>query len=405
MPEQRTTCHAAVATSGHFDTRTAATEVAHRLTDAMTNGFDAIFLFGSYHHNRALPGAAEIIRNAINPTTMLGCSAESVLGGTEEHEGVAGLTALGLRIPGATLLPWRIDPHDLDAPVDSEESARLMLALDRQARAAIMLADPFTTPIPRVMPVINAALAATHVGAGPHGGAHLIGGMASGASQPGHNVLILGEENYNTGAVGMTIAGDVRVDAFVSQGCRPIGRTHLITKAQGNVISELGGRRAIDVVQETAADMPEEDRGMLSGGLFVGLAVSEYKDRFGRGDFLIRNVLGFDQKAGAIAVADNVRVGQTMQFHMRDAHTADEDMQLLLDAQQMDDAPTAALLFTCNGRGSRLFGEPHHDVRAMHDRLGNCPIAGFFAAGEIGPVGAKSYVHGHTASAALIRAR
>ncbi len=398
-------CLAAVAVSGHFDTRTAATEVAHRLSEAMTGGFDAIFLFGSFHHTRALPGAAEILQRAINPTTIVGCSAESVLGGEKEMEGVAGLAALALRLPGASILPWRIDPNDHDAPVDTKEAAKLMLALDSQARAAIMFADPFSTPMARLLPAINGAIVDTYNSSDPFGGASLLGGIASGASQPGHNVLILGSEHYNTGAVGVTISGPVRVDALVSQGCRPIGKPYVVTKSQGNVIAELGGRRAIDVVQTTAAELHDDERPMLAGGLFLGVAVSEYKDRFGRGDFLIRNLLGFDQKAGAIAVADHVRIGQTVQFHVRDATTASEDLQLLLDAQQLDDAPTAALLFTCNGRGSRLFGEPHHDITAMRERLGNCPIAGFFAAGEIGPVGKKSYVHGHTASAAIVRAR
>ena len=412
MPEQDTKQRlAAVATSGHFDTRTAATEVAHRLSDSIEPGVDALFLFGSYHHTRALPGAADIVRKAVNPATVIGCSAESVLGGEQEMEGVAGLVALALKLPGASVLPWRIDPSDHEAPVDTKESARMMLALDEHARAAIMLTDPFSTPIARLMPAINDAILDTHNTANPFGGASLLGGIASGASQPGHNVLILGDNHYSSGVVGVTISdtagggGAVRVDALVSQGCRAIGSPWVVTKSQGNVIAELGGRRAIDAVQETAGELPEEDRAMLSGGLFLGIAVSEYKDRFGRGDFLIRNLLGFDQKAGAIAVADHVRIGQTVQFHVRDADTADEDLQLLLDAQQMDDPPTAALLFTCNGRGSRLFGEPHHDVTALRERLGNVPIAGFFAAGEIGPVGKRSYVHGHTASAALIRAR
>lgn len=406
MPEQHATQQlAAVAASGHFDTRTAAHEVAHHLAEQMMQGFDVVFLFGSFHHNRALAGAAEILQSAIQPNTIIGCSAESVLGGEKEMEGIAGLVALGLRVPGAQLLPWRIDPNDHENAINSKEAARMMLALDQQARCAIMLADPFTTPLPIVMPAINEALADTHRTGDPFSGAHLIGGVASGASQPGHNVLVLNGEHYSTGAVGLTIAGKVRVDALVSQGCRPIGKPFVITKAKGNVIAELGGKRAIDMIQQTAGDMPEHDRHLLAGGLFIGLAVNEYKERFGRGDFLIRNVLGFDQKAGAIAVADNVRVGQTMQFHMRDADTADEDLQLLLDAQSMDTTPAAALLFTCNGRGSRLFGEPNHDINALHSRLGSVPIAGFFAGGEIGPVGKKSFIHGHTACAAIIRAR
>ncbi len=207
------------------------------------------------------------------------------------------------------------------------------------------------------------------------------------------------------GAIGVTISGPIEVETIVSQGCRPVGKTILITKAQNNLIQELAGRPALEVVQEMAGEMTEQDRQLLSGGLLVGTVINEYKDRFGRGDFLVRNILGYDKEKGAIAVGDVPRVGQTVQFHVRDAATAHEDLQLLLDAQQLREPPLGGLLITCNGRGSRLFQEDEqHDLRTIRDRLGEIPVAGFFAAGEIGPIGATSFLHGHTASLALFRA-
>ncbi len=217
------------------------------------------------------------------------------------------------------------------------------------------------------------------------------------------NTLILDDRASTVGSIGVTFSGPIEIDTIVSQGCRPIGEHLIVTKCKDNVILELAGRKALDVVREMAQRLADEDRQMLSRGLMVGRVVNEYKERFGRGDFLIRNILGIAQDVGGIAVADHPRVGQTVQLHVRDARTADEDLHLLLDGQAMQDAPEAALLFTCNGRGSKLFDQPHHDVGALRSRLGEAPLAGFFAGGEIGPVGQRSYLHGHTACAALFR--
>ena len=193
------------------------------------------------------------------------------------------------------------------------------------------------------------------------------------------------------------------MDTVVSQGCRPIGRTFLITKAKENLIEQLGGRPAMIALKETIDSIPESDRQLLRNGLFLGRASSEYRDSWGRGDFLVRNVIGVDQKSGAIAVTEYVRPGQTIQFHVRDAATADEDLSLLLGRQSQKSSPAGALLFSCNGRGSRLFPEPCHDISSSRTAMPKTPVAGFFAAGELGPIGQKNFIHGHTASFALFR--
>ncbi|MHC4775978.1 MAG: FIST signal transduction protein, partial [Planctomycetota bacterium] len=221
----------------------------------------------------------------------------------------------------------------------------------------------------------------------------------------GNNALVFNDDIFTSGAVGVTVTGPIGLDIIVSQGCRPIGKPVVITRAQSNVIQELGGSPAVKVIQQLHATLGERERSLLSGGLLVGTVINEYKERFGRGDFLVRNILGFDKKHGAIAVGDMPRVGQTVQFQVRDAETAHEDLQLLLDAEQLKEPPIGGLLFTCNGRGSRLFEGQHHDVQTIRERLGDIPLAGFFAAGEIGPIGDQSFLHGHTASIAVFRAR
>jgi small ligand-binding sensory domain FIST len=251
-----------------------------------------------------------------------------------------------------------------------------------------------------------------------------VGGMASGGTSPGGNALILDDRVHRSGLVGVSLRGAVRVDTVVSQGCRSVGSTLIVTKARKNVVLGLGGRPALQVVRELVEELPEDDKKLLEKGLFLGIVINEYKDRFGRDDFLIRNVVGVDEHHDAVALNAMVRVGQTVRFHLRDAKTADEDLALLLDAQQLRDPPLGAMLVTCNSRGSRLFDSPHHDAsmvtRAFSStpageelarggepitaQAPSLPLAGFFANGEIGPVGAESYLHAHSACLTLFRA-
>src|SRR5262249_46484718 len=214
----------------------------------------------------------------------------------------------------------------------------------------------------------------------------------------GSGPLVLNETAVEVGAVGVLIRGPVPVRAVVSQGCRPIGRPFLVTKARDNVIEELGGRTPLDCLREVYEGLSEPDRALFQHGLHLGLVMNEYRDRFGRGDFLIRNIFGLDRDSGALAAADRIRTGQTVQFQVRDAASADADLRELLRGGK---SAAAALLFSCNGRGTRMFPKPDHDANVVAEELGPVPLAGLFAAGELGPVGGRNFLHGYTASVAV----
>jgi len=188
----------------------------------------------------------------------------------------------------------------------------------------------------------------------------------------------------------------------VSQGCEPIGDNWTITDVEGHVLKTIGGRPAYEVLVDTVRGLDAERRERVNGNLLVGLAMDEYRDQFGRGDFLIRNLLGADPRTGAIAVAAQTHVGQTLQFQIRDARAADEELRTMLGALGDSHKPAAALLFACNGRGAGLFGAPDHDARTVRTILGPLPLAGLFCNGEIGPVGTRTFIHGFTASLALL---
>jgi len=397
MPELTDTLRFASALSTEDDAAEATAELIEAARDDLGEGpVDLALLFASAHYTHAFGAMAAMVEAELEPRVALGLTAAGVIGAGAERQHAAGVSLLLGRLQGATLHPFRYD--DLDWPASADDPAALRRAVTGSADASdvsavLLFVDPFAMPMVKFMPALNEALP----------GVPVIGGLASAANQPGENRLLLGDDPAAQGAVGVAIGGDLRVESIVSQGCRPIGRSWVITQARHNIIQQLGGRPAMQVVQETAEALPPEDQSLLRAGLFVGRVIDEYKDRFGRGDFLIRNIIGADQNNGYIAIGDLVRAGQTIQFHVRDGRTAEEDLRLLLAAHQLDDPPAAALLCNCNGRGTHMFREPNAETTIIRDCLGDIPLAGFFAAGEIGPIGGQNFLHGFTASLAVFR--
>jgi small ligand-binding sensory domain FIST len=252
------------------------------------------------------------------------------------------------------------------------------------------LSDPFRLSIHDLIDELNQA----------YPGAPVVGGIASAARQPGQNRLIVNGELHEEGMVGVAMTGRVHARTVVSQGCRPIGKPFVITQADRNIIGELGGRPALAQLQDVLTNLSSEDERLARQSLLMGCVIDEYKDRFTRGDFLIHNIIGADRKSGAIGIAGLPRVGATVQFHVRDAASADEDLRSLLADAAGDDIRGAAL-FGCNGRGTHMWPTAGHDVGLLHEQLGEVPVAGFFCGGEFGPVGGRNFVHGFTASILL----
>lgn len=361
---------------------------------------DLLVLFLTPEYQDNAQALIRSLRLALSPRVLLGCTCEGVIGGDREIEREPAISVLAGRLPGVTLAPFHVGMEEWESLLDENDPSKLkrILALASEdtesTRAYIVLADPFTTPIAELMQSLDDLT--------PH--APTLGGMCSGAQQAGQNLLFLNGAILEDGAVGVRIAGPVQVDTIVSQGCRPIGETLLVTKADGNRIAALSGQNALEATRELLENLPEQDKRLLENGLFLGVVVNEYQSDFGRGDFLIRPVFGADKETGAIAIGDTIRAGQTVQYHVRDAQTADEDLRELMKQAATDEvAPAGGLLFSCNGRGVRLFDLPNHDVRGVLEAVPETPLAGFFAQGEFGPIGGRSFIHGHTLSVALFR--
>jgi small ligand-binding sensory domain FIST len=346
---------------------------------------DLVVCFVSPHHVGVLEDVTGALRSLLEPRVLIGGTAASIIGGPREVEETPALAVFAARLPGSTLHPIALRVEETP---DGAALVGWPEQLDSLPDTLLLFADPFTFPVDAFLARCNADAPDLRI----------IGGLASAAARPGGNRLVLDEVVVAEGAVGVLVDG-IEVRTLVSQGCRPIGRPYVVTRAQRNFVEELAGQPALERLQELATTATEDERELLRSGLHMGLVVDEHKAEFERGDFLVRNLLGADQESGSLAVGDTVTVGQTVQFHVRDAGAADEDLRELLAGVDAD----AALLFTCNGRGSHLFGGPDHDAGLVEQMLGPIPLAGCFCAGEIGPVGGRNFLHGFTASLALFK--
>ncbi|HZA79557.1 MAG TPA: FIST N-terminal domain-containing protein [Acidimicrobiales bacterium] len=384
----------ASALSEHPDPAEATGEVVGTVLERLGTGPDLAVLFCSPQHRDAVGDIAASIRRLLRPGVLLGATAVAVLGGAREVEDAP---AVGLWA-GRLAAPAR--PVRLDAVRTASGIALQGLSGStfEPGDTLLLLADPFSLPVDAIIDAL-----AELEPPGAHGplAVPVVGGMASAAATPGGNRLVLDDEVVSSGGVGVVLPDRVAATAIVSQGCRPIGDPMIVTRAEGNLVLEIAGRPALDRLDDLVRSVDAEERALLASGLQIGIAIDEHQDTFGRGDFLVRSVMGADRRHRALAVGDRVEVGTTVQFQVRDAVAADEDLRALLAGATGD----AALVFTCNGRGQRLFDEPDHDARVVHDALGSPALAGMFCAGEIGPVGGRSFIHGFTASVLLFQGK
>ena len=367
----------------------AAEEVGAELAAAL--GGEAphlVVAFATLPHAGSFARLHQVLAPVVRGGVLFGCSASGAIGGRREVERGAALSVWAARLPGAIVAPlrWECREEGGGFVYDGWDSLEGVAA----PAAFLLLVDPFSN-----VPEMLFDGLAERFGPVP-----ICGGISRGGTMPGTNALFLGAETYRHGTVGVAISGQVDVRPVVSQGCRPLGRHYVVTEAKENVLYKIAGQPALARFQEVFQALSPEDRDLARRALHVGRVVDEYRDTFGRGDFLIRNCIGIDPDRGAILVNDRFRRGQTVQFHVRDAASATEDLGLLLD-QEAPPGLAGALLFTCSGRGTHLFGKPDHDASMVQDRLGPVPLAGFFANGEIGPVAGRTCLHGFTASLAL----
>lgn len=369
------------AVSEHPDAADAVAEAAGAVLDAVGPGADIAFLFVTGPHAAVIEEIAGAVRAILRPVALCGATAVSVIGGPSEVEDVAAVSIWAGHVGDAEAVRLEVvATSDGTAVVGMPDDA----AIGR--RTLVLLADPFTFPTEAFVRATN----------DQYPNLQVIGGLAS-AGGPGANRLIAQGEVHHDGAVGILLPEGFDTPTVVSQGCRPVGDPFIVTASDGNLVTELGSQPALDRLRALVDEADDEERTLLARGLHVGIVVDESAAEFGRGDFLIRAVLGSDPARRGIRIGDQVPVGTTLQFHVRDAASADADLDGLLASVDAD----AALVFTCNGRGTALFGVPDHDAALVSATVHGGAVSGMFCAGEIGPVRGRNHVHGFTASVLL----
>ncbi len=334
-----------------------------------------------------------LVGSALPSALLLGCTGQSVIGGGREVEAGPGLALLAGSLPGVNLCPFHVEPGE-EAALGEGRLANC-LGRDAATAASIVLADPFSVEADALLLGLDQIAP---------GAAH-VGGLASGGRTPGENLLFVAGEMRHAGAVGVALSGMVEASAVVAQGCRPIGEPMFVTAARDNLLLGLDQRRPLEILRELYQTLNEADRALFQNSLLLGVAMSDAHEAFGAGDFLIRNLVGSDAESGAIVVGAMLREAQVVQFHLRDASTAEEDFGLRLAqyvAANPERQPSACLLFSCLGRGEALYGQPDFESALLGRHLPTTAVGGFFCNGEIGPVGGRTFLHGYTSSMLML---
>ena len=374
----------AAGVSTELDATAAASEAARLVAAEVGEEPDLAFVFLSASHLADAAEAAEAVRAALSPTHLVGCVAQGVVGRDQEVEEGPGVAVWAASLPTAEIETFHAEPLEVDGSLAVSGFPPL-----EGADLVVLLVDPFSLPAAALLERLNEEAP----------GLPLVGGVAVGGA-PRAVALIRDGDLMSQGAVGAVLSG-VPVKTVVSQGCAPIGHDSVITQAEGNIVLELAGKPALTRLQEELAALPPETQALAAKGLLAGLVIDENVPEYGRGDYLMRGLLGADEGTGALALGDRVRPGQTLRFHVRDERSADEDLRESLAHELAGRKAAGTLLFTCNGRGSHMFAEPDHDARVVAEALGSEALAGFFCGGEIGPVGGKAFLHGFTATLAI----
>ena len=357
---------------------------------------DLLLAFASPHHAQDLDSLPGLAGGRTPGALLAGCTGSGVIGDAREAEDGPALSLTGAWLPGVACSGFHVEMASLPDPDTGAASWHGLAGIGPRSRPKfLLLADPFTVDADVLVRGLDRA----------YPRAPKFGGLASGGRAPGENRLLLGEEVHRRGAVGVAFTGDLEVDTLIAQGCRPIGSPMLVTRCRGGALLELDRGKPLEVLAEIYGGLGQRDRELMRHSLFLGIDMREERVEYDPGELLVRNIVGADPGTGAISVGEELRPVQAVQFVLRDASAAEEDLRRMLHVRRATGAPRpdGALLFSCTGRGSGLFGRPDHDTGLFEEVLGPAALGGFFCNGEIGPVGGTTFLHGYTSAFALFR--
>ena len=362
-------------------------------------------------YSRILP----LMNEKLPGVPLLGCSGGGIIGMTaegrvREAEDEVAISLVLAHLPGVQVQPFHVDTDRLPDLDGSPKAWSDLIGVPPENEPCfVLLSDPFSRGIKDLLAGLDYAYFKRPK----------IGGVASSGLVNGSIALFVKGRMFREGTVGFALSGNVELETIVAQGCRPIGTPFRVLESERNIILKMAPEDSDEIsdspleqLQKLVQSLEEGDRELAQTSLFVGVAQTEFKLSLGAGDFLVRNLMGYDPKVGALAVGDRIRSGQRIQFHLRDAETSADDLRTILISSQEQLAGSGrrsqtlgALMFACLGRGEALYDEPNFDSQTFTEYLGAMPMAGFFCNGEIGPVGDSTYLHGFTSVFGVFRSK
>lgn len=360
-----------------------------------------VFLHGSHRHGAEWLAAR--LRDELAPGHLIGCTGGGIIGAGLEVELAPALSVTVAELPEVHVHGFAVDEGPLPSPDAPPQAWLDLLHLPPghpEVKAILLLGESFEFDLDALLAGLDYAFPQTLK----------VGGLASDARPGGGNRLLWNERFQDRGVVGIALSGALQVDAVVAQGCRPLGKPLTVTRGERNLILELDGQRPLQQLENVIRQAEPRERRLAETSLLIGVG-SEARwslDSILQGsapeepDYLIRNLVGVDPRRGALVIGSRVRVGQTVQFHVRDAETSRQDLARQLAKCPVEGA-AGALLFQCLGRGEYLYKTPNHDAGEFTRRFPDAALGGFFCNGEIGPVGNATYLHGYTSCFAVFR--
>jgi len=339
----------------------------------------------------------DVLRNALGIPSLGGCVASGAIVNDSESERYDGVALAIYSLPGA-----RIHEFAFSTPMANEAAAAEANGFWRRRfepgaegiSSWLAFAEPMSFGIENWLESWQRDFP----------GIPMYGGLSFFRPPNDVGAVICNDQIIGGGGAVFGFSGGVKLQGLVAQGCVPIGESWTITKAHGNTLERIGNRPAYQILEDTFKNLTEEDRHRSQGLIFVGIAVDEYQADFRSGDFLVRNLLGVDRAKGHLAIGAYPRVGQTMQFQIRDGESASKELREMVDRTHdglQGKRIFGGILSNCAGRGKHLFNTESHDAQLAMKLLGGQALSGFFGNGEFGPVGKMNFVHGYTSSIAL----
>lgn len=340
----------------------------------------AICFIGSSHAASYRLMLRTIAERAQTPQ-VAGCSASGVIAGGREIEG--GAAAVSVLVVGGGITAQRIFVPGLKGR--AEEAAAEVAAAARPALGKTNLLclfpdsynlepEPFLTALERDLP-----------------GVVIVGGGATEDGRSGETFALCGDAVSSNAVSGMLLAGEFEITAAASFGCRLIGKPRRVTAARHNVLIELDGRPALEVLKETIGPLADDLR-RTAAIVYLAMTFDRTAERLEHGQYLIRNMIGFDEAKGLIATVYKPQVGDLTSFALRDEEGARANLNLTLEQMERNlrNPPAFGLYFDCVSRGSNLYSIADHDSAYINRCFPGLPVAGFFTGFEIGPLAAAT---------------